>query len=106
MTRSIAVCGKGGTRDGRVLSRRSPSTPSAANRSCQRQTHGFDTPARRTIAFVPRPSAVARMIFARQTHFCRLFRSATTASSRARSVALTSTLISSRLTERWDGGGP
>jgi hypothetical protein len=37
------------------------------NRVCQRQTHGFDTPARRMIAFVPRPSAVARMILARQT---------------------------------------
>jgi hypothetical protein len=31
-------------------------------RSCQRQTLGFDTPARRITAAVPQPSAVARMI--------------------------------------------
>ena len=37
------------------------------NRACQRQTQGFDTPARRMIAFVPSPSAVARMILARHT---------------------------------------
>jgi hypothetical protein len=36
------------------------------NRSCQRQTLGFDTPARRITSPVPRPSAVARMIRARQ----------------------------------------
>ncbi len=88
-TRSITACGSGGMREGRVLSRRSPSTPSAMNRSCQRQTHGLDTPTRRMIAFVPSPSAVARMIFARQTHFCGLFRSAATASKRARSARTT-----------------
>ncbi len=43
---------------GRVLSRSRPSTPSAANRSCQRHTHGFDLPVARMIAIVPRPSAV------------------------------------------------
>jgi hypothetical protein len=52
------------------------------------------------IAFVPRPSAVARMIFARQTGFCRLFPSATTASRRARSAALTSILVPSRIPAR------
>ena len=31
----------GGMRDGRVLSRSSPSTPSVMKRSCQRQTHGL-----------------------------------------------------------------
>src|SRR5512133_945001 len=70
ITRSMIVCCKGGIRDGRVLSRRSPSTPSVMNRSCQRQTLGFDLPLRRMISDVPRPSAVARMIFARQTCFC------------------------------------
>ena len=77
ITRSMIVCSKGGIRDGRVLSRRSPSTPSVMNRSCQRQTLGFDLPLRRMISAVPRPSAVARMIFARQACFCGLFRSAT-----------------------------
>jgi len=33
-TRSITACSKGGMHDGRVLSRNSPSMPSAANRSC------------------------------------------------------------------------
>lgn len=105
-TRSIAACGKGGMRDGRVLSRNSPSTPSAAKRSCQRQTQGLDTPARRMIVFVPRPLAVARMISARQTHFCGLFRSATTASSRARSAALTSMLVPSRIPTTWGCSRP
>ena len=67
------------------------------NRSCQRQTLGFDLPLRRMISAVPKPSAVARMIFARQTCFCGLFRSATTAFRRARSAALTSTVTSLRM---------
>jgi DNA modification methylase len=67
------------------------------NRSCQRQTQGFDTPARRITSTVPQPSTVARMIRARQTCFCGLFRSATIRSSRSRSVALTSMLIPSRM---------
>jgi hypothetical protein len=37
-TRSATEGTSFGMREGRVLSRRSPSTPSAANRSCQRQT--------------------------------------------------------------------
>jgi hypothetical protein len=61
-------------RDGRVLSCSRPSTPSLMNRSCQRHTHGFDTPARRITSAVPQLSAVARMIRARQTCFCGLFR--------------------------------
>jgi hypothetical protein len=51
----------------RVLSRRRASMPSATNRSCHRHTHGFDFPVDRMIAIVPRPSAVARTIFALQT---------------------------------------
>src|SRR5512144_1998039 len=47
ITRSRSACCKGGIRDGRVLSRRSPSTPSVMNRACQRQTLGFDLPLRR-----------------------------------------------------------
>src|SRR5512143_1407121 len=72
-SRSIAARGKGGTREGRVWSRSSPAMPSTANRSGQCQTHGLLLPLRRMISFVPRPSAVARMIRARQTCFCGLF---------------------------------
>ena len=64
----------GGMREGRVLSRSRPSTPSAMNRSCHLQTQGFDFPVRRTISTVPAPSAVARMIPARPTCRCRLGR--------------------------------
>ena len=64
----------GGMREGRALSRSRPSTPSAMNRSCHLQTQGFDFPVRRTISTVPAPSAVARMIPARQTCRCRLGR--------------------------------
>ena len=54
-------------------------------RSCQRQTQGLLLPVRRMISLVPRPSAVSSTISARQTCFCKLFRSAMTASSRSRS---------------------
>ena len=96
-TPSTTALGNGGMRAGRVWSCTRPSTPSVMNRSCQRQTLGFDTPARRMIAAVPQPSAVARMICTRQTCFCGLFRSATIASSRARSAALTSISIPLRM---------
>jgi hypothetical protein len=39
-------------------------------RSCQRQTTGFDFPDRPITSKVPQPSAVARMMLARQTCFC------------------------------------
>ena len=97
-TRSISAGGNGGKPGFRVFSRNRPATPSRMNRSCQRQTHGFETPARRIISAVPQPSAVARMIRARQTGFCGLFRSATTAANRSRSPVLTSTLIPARMT--------
>ena len=42
-----------GTRDGRVLSRRSPSTPSCMKRSCQRHTAVLALPVRRMISAVP-----------------------------------------------------
>ena len=96
-TRSTTAGGSGGRPGFRVLSRSSPATPVAMNRRCQRQTLGFDTPARRMISAVPQPSPVARMIRARQTCFCGLFRSATIRSSRSRSAALTSMLIPSRM---------
>ena len=71
-TRSATSGPSSRTRDGRVLSRRSPSTPSLMNRACQRQTQGFDLPVRRMIPAVPKPSAVARMMPARHTCFCGL----------------------------------
>ena len=96
-TRSATSGPSGGTRDGRVLSRRRPSTPSVMNRACQRQTQGLDLPVRRMISAVPKPSAVARMIPARHTCFCGLFRSATTDSNRTRSAVLTSMVMSLRI---------
>jgi hypothetical protein len=41
-TRSMIAWPSGATREGRVLSRSRPSTPSSAKRSCQRQTQVFD----------------------------------------------------------------
>ena len=79
----------------RVLSRVSPSTPSAMNRACHRHTTGFDLPDRRIISAVPQPSAVARMMLARQTCFCGALRSNTIASSRWRSAALNRMLVRS-----------
>ena len=58
--------GSGGTREGRVLLRLSPGTPSSRYRSCHRQTVGFDMPVRRMISTVPTPSAVANTMPARQ----------------------------------------
>jgi hypothetical protein len=89
-TRATVSAGKGAIPGGRDFSRTSPATPSAANRRCQRHTVGLATPARRAISIVPTPSPLNRMILARQTCFCGLFRSATIAFSRARSAALTS----------------
>ena len=45
-------------REGRVLSRNSPSTPSCMKRSCQRQMQVFDLPVRWMISIVPSPSAL------------------------------------------------
>src|SRR6266705_5397099 len=42
------------------------------DRACQVHTTGFALPDRRMISAVPQPSAVARMIWARHTCFCRL----------------------------------
>ena len=52
-TRAATSAPSGGMRDGRVLSRSSPSTPATMNRSCQRQTATLLTPACRMIATVP-----------------------------------------------------
>src|SRR3954447_8438634 len=70
-TRSTVASDRRGVPGGRVLSRRRPATPSAINRSCQRQTHGLDLPVRCRIVLVPRSSAVARTISARPTCFLR-----------------------------------
>lgn len=96
-TRSTSAVGNGGNPGFLVLPRSSPETPSCMKRSCQRHTQGFETPARRIISAVPHSSAVAKMICACQTCFCRLFRSATTAANRSRSAALTPMLILSRM---------
>ena len=74
-----------------------PATRSVMKRSCQRQTAVLLTPVWRMISAVPQPSAVSNTIWARQTCFCGLFRSATIASSCLRSLALTATLIPVRI---------
>ena len=55
-----------------------------------------DLPDRRMISAVPQPSAVARMILARQTCFCGALRLPTIASSRRRSPGVTLTTIPAR----------
>ena len=84
-TRSAMLAARGGTRDGRVLSRRRPSIPSSAKRSCQRQTQVFDLCVWRMISTVPQPSADKSTIAARQTCFCGALRLPTIAFRRRRS---------------------
>src|SRR4051812_31416304 len=83
-TRAATSGPSGGMREGRVLSCRRPAMPSFMNRSCQRQTQVFDLPVRRMISLVPTPSALERMIAARQACFCEALRSLVIASSRPR----------------------
>src|ERR1700704_1980932 len=92
-TRCTVAAGSGGLTGLRVLSRVRPATPSVMNRACQRHTTGLALPDRRMISAVPQPSAVARMILARQTCFCGALRSDTIASSRRRSSGVTLTVI-------------
>ena len=84
-TRSAMSGPRGGIREGRVLSRKRPLMPSSANRSCQRQTHVLDLPVWRIISTVTAPSALSRIMEARQTCFCGALRSATKAERRRRS---------------------
>src|SRR5882762_10478883 len=66
-TRAATSAPKGGMREGRVLSRNSPSTPACMKRSCQRHTQVLLLPVRRMISTVPRSSPVKRTIRARHT---------------------------------------
>ena len=68
-TRSLTEGSSFAMREGRVLSRKRPSTPSTAKRSCQRQTHVLDLPVSRMIALVPTPAALSSTICARHTCF-------------------------------------
>ena len=88
-TRSMVSIGTDGMREGRVLSRTKPSTPSSMNRSCQRQTQVLSLPVAAMMAFVPTPSAVSMTIRARQTCFWGLLRSHTIVSRRSRSLGVT-----------------
>src|SRR5665647_3506544 len=67
-TRCTVSVDSGGLPGLRVLSRNSPSTPSAMNRACQVQTTDLALPERRMTSAVPQPSAVARMISVSYTH--------------------------------------
>jgi hypothetical protein len=62
-------------------------------RACHRQTTDFDLPVRRVISAVPQPSAVARMILARQTCFGGAPWVAMIAFSLRRSAGVTLTII-------------
>src|SRR5712672_2188495 len=84
-TRSATSGPSGAMREGRVLSRSKPSTPSCMNRSCQRQTQVLDLRVRRMISLVPRPSAESSTTSARQTCFCGAWRSFKITFSRLRS---------------------
>jgi hypothetical protein len=64
---------------------------------CQRHTTDLLRPVPRITALVPNPAAVSRMILARQTCFCGLFRFATTASRRVWLAAVTLTTIPLRM---------
>jgi hypothetical protein len=96
-TRSTVAVGKGAMRDGRVLSRVSPATPSDINRSCQRQTTVLPLPTARMIAMVPAPATLSSTIRARQTCFCGLLRSRMIDCKRVRSAAVTSMVIPLRI---------
>ena len=98
-TRSTVAAGSGAIRDGRVLSRVSPPTPSCMKRSCQRQTTVLSLPIARVIALVPWPSADSNTIRARHTCFCELLRSRTIAANRTRSAAVTVIDIPLRITQ-------
>jgi hypothetical protein len=107
MTFSTVAAGSGGLPGLRVLSRSSPSTPSAMNRACHRQTTGLALPDRRMTSVVPQPSAVARMICVRHTCFCGALRSDTIASRRRRSARATWTTINfGRRLKTLKGGSP
>ena len=105
-TRSITEVASGGFREGRVLSRRSPSTPSSMKRFCQRHTQVLSLPVSRSIPLVPTPLPVRRMIRARQTCFCGRLRSATIASRQARAAASTVKAIFLRITQTRTPSGP
>lgn len=62
MTPAGVWAASGGMRDGRVLSRSKPATPSVMKRSCHRQTAVLLTPAPRMISAAPQPSAVTNTI--------------------------------------------
>ena len=96
-TRSTVSGGSGGMREGRVLSRVSPLTPSCIKRSCQRHTTVLPLPTARMTALVPWPSAVSRTIRARQTCFCGLLRCRIIDCKRARSAGVTSMAIPLRI---------
>ncbi len=74
-----------------------PFPPSAAKRSCQRQTQVLDLPVSRMIAFVPSPSALSNTICARHTCFWGALRSLTKAWSRSRSARVTEMETSVRM---------
>lgn len=84
-TRSATSDPSGLIREGRVLSRSRPSTPSCMKRSCRRQAQVLEVPVWRMISAVPTPSALSSTMAARQTCFWAVFRVRMAASRRCRS---------------------
>jgi hypothetical protein len=80
--------GSGLTRDGRVASFSSPSTPFATKRWRQRRTVSRLLLTAAAIASAISPSLASSTIRALQTTFCGVFRSRTSRSNRSRSAAL------------------
>jgi hypothetical protein len=88
-TSEACSSGTGAVPGGRGLSHKSPSTPSAMNRSCHYQTAVFHTSASRMIWFMPAPAEVRSTTRAHQTSFCGLLRSDMIVSRRRRSSTVT-----------------
>ena len=83
------ACGSGALPGLRASSRSNPSTPSSANRRCQRHADGRLAPLRAATASTVSRSADRRMVLARWTCLCGRLRSATTAAKRSRPAELT-----------------
>jgi hypothetical protein len=89
MTRSTVSAGSGGMREGPVLSRVSPSTPSCMKRSCQRHTTVLPLPTALVMAVVPF-AVSGQNNDPRPPHvFCGLLRSRMIDCQRTRSAGIT-----------------
>src|SRR4051812_25335979 len=105
-TRASTSVPRGGMRDGRVLSRSRPGTPSARKRSCQRQTDVLLVPVRLVSSIVPQPSALSSTVCAGQTCLCGLLRSLTMALSARRAGSVRGIVVALRIRQTRTGRYP